>query len=256
MQKAIKLPLTFTFKNYLILTKPGIIFGNLVTATAGFALASRRDLQISLFLSMIIGLSLVIASACIFNNYIDRDLDSKMPRTQKRPLVKKFISNKNAIIFALFLLSGGLFFLLNFVNLLSTITALFGFVVYVFFYSFSKYQTSLGTLIGSFAGAAPPVVGYCSVANQFNLATLLIFLMVATWQMPHFYAIAIYRLKDYALGSIPVLPIHKGMHRTKIHMAFYVIAFILASYSLSFFLPHPTMHTEWCPIIRASEVVT
>ena len=90
MQKAIKLPLSFTFKNYLILTKPGIIFGNLVTATAGFTLASRKNLQVSLFLSMLIGLSFVIASACIFNNYIDREqvLQSKSMHKKNRTKYK------------------------------------------------------------------------------------------------------------------------------------------------------------------------
>lgn len=235
MEKTAKLPLSITLKNYLIVTKPGIIFGNLVTASAGFALASRKDLPFSLFFYMLFGLSFVIGSACICNNYIDKDLDSKMARTQNRPLVLKTIPDKNAIIFAFLLLLMGLFLLFTFANLLTAICALFGFVVYVFLYSFSKYQTSLGTLIGSFAGAAPPVVGYCSVKGKFDLAALLIFLVVVMWQMPHFYAIAIYRLKDYALGSIPVLPIHKGMLRTKIHMCLYVILYLLASYSLSFF---------------------
>ncbi len=235
MQKVLKRPYSLNIKNYLTLTKPGIIFGNLITAAAGFALASQKQINVSAFLIMLIGLTFVIASACICNNYIDRELDGKMARTKKRPLVQGVISNKSALTLATFLLIAGLFVISNFVNYLAAISSIFGFVGYVFLYSFSKYQTSLGTLIGSFSGAVPPVVGYCAASAQLDLAALLIFLVIAMWQMPHFYAIAIYRLKDYAKGAIPVLPIHKGMHRTKVHMAAYVVAFILASYSLSFF---------------------
>ena len=234
MQKVLTLS-TSTLKNYLVLTKPGIIFGNLITAVAGFALASHKAIDFPLLLTMLFSLSLVIASACIFNNFIDRSLDSKMERTKNRPLVTGVITNQSALIFALALLFLGSFFLYTLVNFPAMLSALLGFTVYVFCYSFSKYQTSLGTLIGSIAGAAPPVVGYVSLAGQFDLAALLIFLVIATWQMPHFYAIAIYRLKDYARGSIPVLPLHKGMQTAKIHMCVYIITFMLASYSLTFF---------------------
>ncbi len=235
MQKVIKSPYSLTLKNYITLTKPGIIFGNLITAAAGFALASQKQIDVNIFMMMLMGLTFVIASACTFNNYIDRQLDSKMIRTRNRPLAKGDISNKNAIILASTLLIVGLIVLAGFVNYVAATASLIGFMGYVFLYSFSKYQTSLGTLIGSFSGAVPPVVGYCAASPRIDLAALLVFLIIAMWQMPHFYAIAIYRLKDYAKGSIPVLPIHKGMHRTKVHMAAYVVAFILASYSLTFF---------------------
>jgi len=220
-------------KPYFSLMKPGILFGNAITALGGFALASKGHIDCSLLLILLAGLSLVIASGCTCNNYIDRYADQKMRRTQNRPLAKGIIPNKNAILFAIFLGISGALLLAFFVNLITAVVALIGFTVYVFFYSFSKYHSSHGTLIGSIAGAVPPVAGYCAVSNRLDMGALLLFIMIALWQMPHFFAIAIYRLDEYAAASIPVLPVKKGIPRTKINMLFYVAAFITASFMLT-----------------------
>ncbi len=82
-------------KTYYLLTKPGIIMGNGIAAIAGFALAAKGNFDFLLFLYTLAGLALVIASACVFNNYLDRDIDEKMARTKNRPLVKGLISGKN-----------------------------------------------------------------------------------------------------------------------------------------------------------------
>lgn len=232
MEKILKRPLSYTIRSYCFLTKPGIIFGNAVTASAGFAMASKNKLHLGLFFMMILGLSLIIASSCVFNNFIDRKLDAKMRRTKNRALPKGTISSQNAIQFAVALGLIGATTLFIFTNLLSMLIALLGLLTYVFVYSLSKYQTSLCTLLGSIAGSIPPVVGYTAVTGKVDLCALILFIIVAMWQMPHFFAIAIYRLKDYALGSIPILPLEKGMKSTKINMVFYIILFILACLAL------------------------
>jgi len=222
-------------KAHIVLTKPGIILGNVITTAGGFALASRGRLDGWLFLMTLIGLSFVIASSCVFNNYIDRHVDAKMARTKNRALAQGVVSSKSAIIYGVLLGligSGVLFF---YTNILTLSIALAGFLIYVFPYSFGKYRTSYGTLIGSIAGAAPPLVGYCAVTREFDLGALLLFLVVVLWQMPHFYAIAIYRFNDYHRAGIPVLPVKKGMHVTKVHMLLYTIAFIVAALLLTFF---------------------
>src|SRR5256885_2016537 len=87
-------------KTYYRLTKPGIVYGNAVTVIAGFLLASVGDVNWGLFLATLVGISLVIASACVFNNYIDRDLDKKMARTKKRALASGSIAAVNALSYA------------------------------------------------------------------------------------------------------------------------------------------------------------
>lgn len=179
------------------------------------------------------GISLVIASACIFNNTIDREADAKMPRTQNRPLVTRLISVQHAILFAVLLGVVGFVTLFLYTNLLTTLIAITAFFIYVILYSFWKYHTTHATLVGSFAGGAPPIIGYCAVSNHFDMGALLIFVTVALWQMPHFFSIALYRLEDYTAAGIPVLPVKKGTQRTKIQMIFYVFAFVIASLMLT-----------------------
>lgn len=218
---------------YYALTKPGIIGGNLMTAVAGFLLASPDRCDGWLLLAMLSGLSGIMASACVLNNYIDRVADGAMERTRGRPLVQGFISPERSIMFATALGVSGILLLALLTNALTLAVALTGFVGYVGVYSFAKYRTEHGTLIGSVAGATPPVVGYCAATGSLDGAAWILFLMVLLWQMPHFLAIALYRIKDYAAASIPLLPIRKGVGFTKFSMLAYIVAFALASLLLS-----------------------
>jgi len=220
---------------YLKLTKPGIIMGNGITAAAGFALASKGDFNWLLFDDVLVGIACIVGAGCVLNNYMDREADKKMARTQTRALAKGTISVQNALIFGAFLLILGSAILSLFTNLLTLGVALAGFVLYVFFYTFLKYRTVYGTEIGSVAGAVPPVVGYCAVSNALDGGAFLLFLIIALWQMPHFFAIALYRAKEYAAASIPVLPLVKGVAITKIRMVFYTLAFILSTALLTLY---------------------
>lgn len=221
--------------NYYLLTKPGIIMGNLITVAAGFILASKGTFHIWLFVATLIGLTFIIASACVFNNYIDRTIDQKMDRTKNRPLVKGLISLRNALFFGVILALFGNAILLAYTNLLTLVIANVGFFVYVLLYSLWKGKTVHGTLIGSISGATPPVIGYCAASNNFDMGAFLLFLIMILWQMPHFFSIAMYRFDDYARAKIPVLPVLKGMHVAKVQMIFYIIGFILACLLLTAF---------------------
>ncbi|MEJ0021846.1 MAG: heme o synthase [Candidatus Doudnabacteria bacterium] len=223
------------FKIYYQLTKPGIIYGNAITTIAGFFLASRGHMNWRLLLATLVGLSLVIASACVFNNLYDRDIDRKMERTRSRALVTGSISKTNAIIFGIVLIFLGAFVLRFHTNTRALLAALFGFFVYVFAYTPLKHRSVHATLVGAIAGAVPPVVGYTAVTNRFDLAALLLFLILVAWQMPHFYAIAIRRLDEYRSAGIPVLPVQKGIAVTKINILLYIVAFIIATTLLTLF---------------------
>lgn len=219
--------------NYYLLTKPGIILGNLATVAAGFILGSRGGIAFWLFLAVLFGLAFVIASACVFNNYIDRDIDKKMERTKGRALVQGRISGRSALLFATLLAAIGTGILFAFTNLLTVGVVAVGFFVYVLLYSFWKCRTVYGTAIGSIAGAVPPVAGYCAASGQFDAAAVILFAMMVFWQMPHFFAIALFHLEDYAKAGVQVLPLSKGIFRTKIHMSLYIAAFIPAAMLLT-----------------------
>lgn len=220
---------------YYRLTKPGIIYGNLLTVTAGFLLASYGHINLWLLLATLVATSLVIASACVFNNYIDRDIDKLMARTKERALVTQVIKGQNALIYATVLGLIGLFVLATYTNLLTVLVGLIGFIDYVVLYGITKRRSIYGTIVGSIAGATPVVAGYTAVTNSLDSAALILFLILVFWQMPHFYAIAMYRFSDYKAAKIPVLPVKKGKQNTKLQMTIYIIAFVIATISLSVF---------------------
>ncbi|MFW5401336.1 heme o synthase [Yersinia sp. 1252 StPb PI] len=221
-------------KQYLQVTKPGIIFGNLISVVGGFLLASKGVIDYPLFLVTLIGVSLVVASGCVFNNYIDRDIDSIMERTKNRVLVKGLIDPKVSLIYASVLGIVGMLLLYVAANLLAMMLAIIGFVIYVGVYSlYMKRKSVYGTLIGSLSGAAPPVIGYCAVTGQFDMGALILLLIFSLWQMPHSYAIAIFRFKDYQAANIPVLPVIKGISVTKNHITLYILAFMVATLMLT-----------------------
>lgn len=220
-------------KDYYNLTKPGIIYGNALMAAGAFLLASRQHIDFGLLLAMLAGISLVIASACIFNNYLDRNIDAKMVRTQKRAIVSGAISAHNALLYAAALGLTGFLLLIQLTNPLTALIALMAFVTYIVLYGIAKRLSVHGTLVGSLAGAAPPVVGYTTVTNQFDGGALILFLILVCWQMPHFYAISIYRLADYKAAGIPVLPAVKGYQAARVQIVFYIAAFIAAVNTLT-----------------------
>ncbi len=222
-------------KTYSLLTKPGIIVGNLITTAGGFALASKGHLNYMLFLVVLVGLGLIIASACVWNNYIDRALDEKMERTKNRALVKGTISPRNAKIFAAFLGAVGTLVLALFAPIITVYTSLTGLFIYVVLYSFWKSSLKYATLIGSVAGGIPIVVGYTAVTTHLDLAAFVLFAIMVLWQMPHFFAIALYRMRDYESAAIPVLPVVRGVHTTQVRMFLYIVAFLLTTPLLTLF---------------------
>jgi protoheme IX farnesyltransferase len=223
-------------KDYYSLTKGGLVLGNIITVLAGFALGARGHINFILLLATVLGIYLVMASGCVFNNYIDRDIDGLMRRTKDRVLVKKSVSPRGAFVFGIVLGVIGFFILARCTNFLTLLVALIGFIFYVFIYSlWGKRRSVYGTILGSVSGATPPVVGYCAATGRFDVAALILFFMLVTWQMPHFFAIAIRRKEDYAAAGIPVMPVAYGVQRTKISMFIYIIEFVLACSLLTIF---------------------
>jgi protoheme IX farnesyltransferase len=223
------------FKTYYNLTKPGIIRGNAVPAIAGFLFASKGHVKYLLLLETLIGISLIIACACVYNNYIDRELDKKMARTKARAFAVGTLGKNTAIVYGTSLGLVGFIFLGVFTNLLTVIVGLVGLVFYVVIYGEAKRKSVHGTLVGAVSGAMPPVGGYLAVTDHIDAAAVILFLILVFWQMPHFYSIAIYRLSDYKAAKLPVLPAVKGVKIAKRDILFYTIAFSLAAICLSIF---------------------
>lgn len=218
------------FKRYLQVTKPGIIMGNLISVAGGFLLASRGEIDWILMLATVVGLSLVVASGCAINNYVDRDIDAKMQRTRNRVTVNGEMSGKAAFFHGVMLGTIGFALLAYFTNWVAVAFSVFGYVVYVGLYTlYFKRKSVYGTFVGSLSGAVPPVVGYCAAAGQFDAGAAILLAMFCIWQMPHSYAIAIFRYKDYEAAGIPVLPVSQGIAKAKRHIILHIAAFAIVA---------------------------
>jgi len=215
-------------REYYKLAKPGIVYGNSIAAAAGFLLASIHGFNALLFTVTIFGIALLMASACVFNNYTDRNIDAAMTRTAKRALVTGVISTRSALFFATTLLILGFAILAVSTNLLTVIIGVIAFIDYVILYAVAKRKTSFGTAVGTVSGALPPVAGYIAVTGSLDLGAVCIFLVMVFWQMAHFYAIAVLRQTDYVAAHIPVYPVRHGFAATKRQIVIYITLFIVS----------------------------
>ena len=217
---------------FLKLIKHGIILGNLVPVIAGFilALTPQNSSTISALLFAIIGTLFVIASATITNNIIDRDIDKVMRRTQNRPLVNGDISLACATVLALVfaLLGFGILYLQ--VNILAGNIALIGFIDYVILYSLLfKRHSTLSILVGSISGATPPLIGYVAASNQLSWDILYLFIIFASWQIAHSYAIAMYREQDYSAANIPMPSRFFSLKMNQRRVVGYILLMLIAT---------------------------
>lgn len=223
-------------RSYLQLIKPGITISNTMSGVAGFFLAaSLVGFNWTALIGAVGGIALIIASACVMNNILDRDIDKRMKRTAKRDVATGVISIPKAMVFGVVL---GLVGFVLLVVLTNTVTALLGVLAYIWYvaiYGIAKRTTAYSTLVGGVAGALPPVAGYTALTGTIDIAAIVLFLILFIWQMPHFYAIAMFRRDDYASAKLPVWSVAYGMKSTKQQILIYTILFAIVSVLLTVF---------------------
>ncbi|GGA35140.1 heme o synthase [Paenibacillus physcomitrellae] len=212
-----------TWRDFVALTKPGIIRSNLIATFAGYWLGAHWHIDIVKLIITMIGTALVMAGACVFNNYYDREMDTKMERTQNRALPLGKLSPRTVLIYAGILSAVGLVLLFLFSGGLAGLFGIVGMLVYGVVYTiWLKRSSTWSTSIGAISGAMPPVIGYVAASGQVDLGAWMIFAILFLWQPPHFWALAIRRVEEYRAAGFPVLPVVKGVERTKIQMIPYI----------------------------------
>ncbi|WP_343188399.1 heme o synthase [Buchnera aphidicola (Ceratoglyphina bambusae)] len=223
------------FKYYLKVIKPGIVFGNIISSLSCFLFASKGIIDFLLLFHVLFGLFLIISGSCVVNNIIDIKIDKVMKRTKNRVLVKKNISILNAAIYSFILLFAGFFIIFYYINFFTFFLSFLGFFIYVFLYSlYMKKKSVYAIFVGGISGSIPPLIGYYSVTKKMDLAFLILFFIFFLWQIPHFYSISIFRIKDYKIAKVPILPIKTSILFTKIKITLYILFFIIFSESLYF----------------------
>lgn len=211
------------------LTKPGVLFGNVLTGAAGYFFAAAGHIEWWTFLSLIVGMTLVVAASCALNNILDRDIDIRMERTRSRPSVKKSLSQFEMYVFVAALYSLGFALLMTGTNRTVVTIGVIGSIIYVWLYGmFTKRRSPYGVVPGSVSGAMPIIGGYAAVHPSIDWIMVALFFIMYFWQFPEFLSIAIYRLKEYKAANLPVFSAVYGVKNTiyviVVTTVFYVIA--------------------------------
>ncbi|HZG57593.1 heme o synthase [Paenibacillus sp.] len=214
-----------SWKQYYALAKPRMIMTNLITAFGGFWVASKWDIDWLLLIYMLAGSALVMGSGCVFNNVLDRERDQLMERTKQRAIPTGAIPPGAAMLYGSALGVAGLAVLYFLVGPLAALLGIVGHIAYVIIYTYWLKPTSTwSTSVGGISGAVPPVIGYCAVTQTLDLGAILLFGLLFFWQPPHFWALGIRKREEYKKAGYPLLPVVKGVLRTKWQMVPYLLA--------------------------------
>lgn len=227
-------------KKYFELTKFGIVSFVLFTAAGGFFMGHPfQDTFSTLKLALtLMGLYFLSSGSFALNQYQERDLDGRMPRTSKRPLPSGRVTPRQALIFALVFLGLGcvLCLLVSWRVLALGLTTVF---FYNYLYTLKwKRQSPFAAIPGAIPGAMPFVIGYTAATNIiFDWINFYFFMVMFMWQMPHFWALALRYQGDYSLGGIPVLPAARGLKVTEYYVGLYTFAYLGLALSAPFVVP-------------------
>ena len=191
---------------YLELTKPRITFLVVLTAAAGFCLGSDQ-IDFLRLVNMALGVALLSSGIATLNQYIERDLDRLMRRTQDRPLPSGKLTARRALVFGVSLSAVALGYLAVTVNPLSAVLGFATLASYLFIYTPLKLKTTLSTVLGAFPGAMPPFIGWVAARGEVTIEAWVLFAILFLWQFPHFLAIAWMYRDDYARAGIKMLPV-------------------------------------------------
>ncbi|HLB55721.1 MAG TPA: heme o synthase [Coxiellaceae bacterium] len=233
--------------DYITLCKPRVVMLMILTSMVGMCLATPDHFSWIIFFLGNIGIALVAGSAAAVNHLVDRHIDRLMHRTENRPIAQGTIKTKNAIIFASILFIVGIFILIAYVNLLTAILTFLTLIGYAGIYSlYLKHATPQNIVIGGFAGAAPPLLGWVAMTGHIDPGAIILLLIIFVWTPPHFWALAIYRVDEYAKADVPMLPVTHGIRFTKINILLYTI--LLFAISL---LPFAIGMSGWIYFISA-----
>lgn len=224
------------FMDFLTLTKPIVVLLLLVTTFTALVAGRGGWPPLNLVLWTLLGGALAAGGSSALNQFIDRELDKNMQRTEKRPIPAGRMFPAEGLSFALALCLLSYFILASFINLTAALLSLAGIIYYVIVYSILlKNATVQNIVIGGGAGAIPPMVGWAAATGRIDLVSILLFALVFFWTPPHFWALAIVRKQDYARAGVPMLPVVRGEAETRRQIWVYTLVLVAVSLLLPLF---------------------
>ncbi len=202
------LPLTrVRVSDYIALTKPRITLFVAMSTGVGFVLGAIGSLDLVRLFHTLLATLLVAGGSAVLNQFLERDLDARMRRTENRPLPAGRVQPEAAYLFGLLLSAVGILYLGMAMNWLAGLLAGLTSGIYLFLYTPLKQKTAHNTAVGAIAGALPPVGGWAAARGEVGAEAWALFAIMFLWQFPHFFSIAwIYR-EDYARGGHRMLSV-------------------------------------------------
>lgn len=219
-----------------MLTKPIVVALLLVTTYAGMVIGAQAWPSLQVTFWTLLGGFMAAGGSGAINQYIDREDDQRMQRTQKRPIPAGRLTPGEGLAFGVGLSLASFYMMVAFTNFLAAMLSLAGIVYYVLLYSiFLKKTTVQNIVIGGGAGAIPPLVGWAAATGSLNVPSLFLFAIVFMWTPPHFWALALVRRKDYARAGVPMLPVIRGEKATRWQILIYTIELVALTLLLPLF---------------------
>ena len=216
-----------TWRDYYELGKPRVVALIVFTAVVGMFLAVPGLPPLAALVFGTAGIGLAATSAAAINQVVDRRFDEQMARTMGRPIPSGTVTAGQALSYAAVIGVLAMLVLWKLVNPLTAVLTFASLIGYAVLYTvWLKHVTPQNIVIGGAAGAAPPVLGWAAVTNSIDPHALLLFLIIFAWTPPHFWALALYRRREYERAGIPMLPVTHGEEYTRLHLLLYTLLLV------------------------------
>ena len=215
---------------YYELTKPGIAFFVMITVGVSYYVASAGSLDLPRVLNTIFGATMGTAGALALNQYVERDLDARMKRTQTRPLPSGRLRPTEALVFGTGLVLVGVGYLVWQVGWLPALLTAISAAAYILAYTPLKTRSYIATLVGAIPGAIPALIGWSAATGEVAVGAFVLFAIAFLWQLPHVLALAWLLREDYArVGFFLMPPTDPAGGRIGKHMVYHSVSLLTVS---------------------------
>ncbi|MFM9847790.1 MAG: heme o synthase [Hyphomicrobiaceae bacterium] len=207
--------------DFITLMKPRVMSLVIFTALTGLVLAPGT-LHPALAVIALLCIAVGAGASGALNMWYDADIDGQMQRTAARPIPRGRVTAEEALTFGVVLSGFSVFTLGLIVNWVAGALLALTIAFYIFVYTmWLKRRTPQNIVIGGAAGAFPPMIGWAAVTGTVSFESILLFLIIFMWTPPHFWALALYRCRDYERVGVPMLPVVAGRLETRRQIVIY-----------------------------------
>jgi protoheme IX farnesyltransferase len=207
--------------DFVALMKPRVMSLVVFTALVGMLLAPQPP-HPAIAVIALICIAVGAGASGALNMWFDADIDARMQRTASRPIPRGYVTSEEALTFGTVLAIGSVATLGVIVNWVAGALLAFTIAFYILVYTmWLKRRTPQNIVIGGAAGAFPPMIGWAASTGTVSGESILLFLIIFMWTPPHFWALALYRMRDYERAGVPMLPVVAGTEETRKQIVIY-----------------------------------